>query len=229
MYADYLQLGAPDWSGQAQRRLFVSCTMSALSIATVVLVLQFPVAKQSRPFTELLVRILVEEVKPDVPDVADESVVTEQFSEQPLQSESVSEAHEEAAEGPRPSRDWYAEIPEAVSSTLDSVPRQYSANPVFDEKRRRAAEKFRPSKAPRKVPIWENVEKDSLGRTLLWSGDCYRVLDDPNVGNREAFETFGQFMVSCLHRTDTPKLLPWVKEIQNRRANQARYGRPAAE
>ncbi len=65
MYADSLQLGVPEWSGQAQRRLLVSCAMSAFCIATVVLVLQFPVAEQSRPFTELLVRILVEEVTPD--------------------------------------------------------------------------------------------------------------------------------------------------------------------
>ena len=229
MYADSLQLGAPDWSGQAQRRLLVSCAMSAFCVATVVLVLKFPVAEQSRPFTELLVRILVEEVKPEISDPVDESVMDEQAPGQQLQPESVFDAQQGPAERPGPSRDWYAEIPEAVSSTLDNVPRQYSVNPVFDEKRRLAAEKFAPSKAPRKVPVWENVEKDTLGRTVLWSGDCYRVLDDPNVGRREAFETFGQYTISCLYRPDTPQQLQWVKEIQSRRASQARYGRPAAE
>jgi len=229
MYVDSFQLGTPDWSGQAQRRLFVSCAMSAFCIATVVLVLQFPVAEQSRPFTELLVRILVEEVKPAVSDPVEERATDEQAPEQLLQPDSVSEAQEEAALSSGPWRDWYAEIPEAVSGTLENVPRQYSVNPVFDEKRRLGAQKFAPSKAPRKVPIWENVEKDTLGRTLLWSGDCYRVLDDPNVGNRDAFETFGQYMVTCLAPSDAPKELPWVKDIQSRRANQARYGRPAAE
>ncbi len=229
MYADSFQLGAPGWSAQSQRRLFVSCVMSAFCIATVVLVLRFPVAEQSRPFTELLVQILAEEVKPDVPPQTDARTAEQSIEPAAEPAESPQEAQQEAAENPALSRDWYALIPEAVSSTLDSVPRQYSINPVFDEKRRLAATKFRPSNAPRKTPIWENVEKDALGRTLLWAGDCYRVLDDPNVGNRDAYEIFGQYMVTCLASSDTPKLLPWVKEIQSRRANQARYGRPAAE
>jgi len=229
MYADSFYLGVPDWSRQAERRLLVSCAMSAFCIATIVLVLQFPVAEQSRPFAELLVQILVEEVKPAIPDPVEESAIDEQAVDEPVQAESALPSGEDMAEDQRPSRDWHADISDSVSATLDNVPRQYSVNPVFDEKRRQAREKFAPSRAPREVPIWENVEKDTLGRTVLWSGDCYRILDDPNVGSREAFETFGQFMVSCLAKSDSPKLLPWVNEIQSRRASQARYGRPAAE
>ena len=203
--------------------------MSAFCIATVLLVLRFPVAEQSRPLGELLVRILVEEARPDLPDATEERPVEEPLPGQHVQPDSAMDEQQEADASPRPYRDWYADIPAAVSGTLDDVPRQYSVNPIFDEQRRRGAEKFPPGNAPRRVPIWENVEKDTLGRTLLWSGDCYRVLDDPNVGRREAFETFGQFMVSCLAGSDTPQELPWVKEIRSRRASQARYGRQAAE
>ncbi len=229
MYADSFQLGVPDWSGQAQRRLLVSCAMSAFCIATVVLVLQFPVAGKTRPFTELLVQILVEEVAPDVPEPAEEPDVDDKGPVEASQPRSTAGAQEEAETSPRSYRDWYADIPDAVTSTLDNAPREYSINPAFDERQRRAREKFPPSEAPRKVPVWENVEKDALGRSVLWAGDCYRVLDDPNVGNRDAFETFGQYMVSCLASSDAPRELPWVKEIQSRRAGQARYGRPAAE
>ncbi len=229
MYAYSFQFGTPDWSGQAQRRLLVSCAMSAFCIVTVLLVLRFPVAERSQPLSELLVRILVEEVRPDLADAAEERLTEERVPEQRVQPDGATDEHQEPVKSPTRSRDWYAQIPEAVSSALDDLPRQYSVNPVFDEKRRRAAEKFPPGKAPREVPIWENVEKDTLGRTVLWSGDCYRVLDDPNVGSREAFETFGQYMVSCLASSDAPEELPWVREIKSRRASQARYGRQAAE
>ncbi len=229
MYADSCQLGVPDWSGQARKRLLVSCAMSAVCITTVVLVLRFPVAEQSRPFTELLVQILAEEVRPDDPEAVEEPQANEQAPEQLAQPGSLPASEEDALESARMPKDWHAEIPEAIARTMDDAAREYSVNPAFEEKRRLARGKFAPSKAPREVPIWENVEKDSLGRTLLWAGDCYRVLDDPNVGSREAFETFGQYMVTCLASSDAPKELPWVKEIQSRRASQARYGRPAAE
>ncbi len=229
MYADSCQLGVPDWSGQAQKRLLVSCAMSALCIATVVLVLRFPVAEQSRPFTELLVRILAEEARPDEPDAAEEPQADEKTPEQLSQPGSIPATQEDVVESPRLPKSWYAEIPDAVARALDDAAYEHAVNPAFEEKRRLAREKFAPSKAPREVPIWENVEKDALGRSVLWAGDCYRVLDDPNVGSREAFETFGQYMVTCLASSDAPKELPWVKEIQSRRASQARYGRPAAE
>lgn len=227
---DSWQLGVPDWSGQARRRLLVSCAMSAFCIATVVLVLRFPVAAQSRPFAELLVHILVEEARrPDSGDPAEARDVDDQAPEQPLLPADTPAPQADAVEMQQSPRDWYAEIPEAVTSTLDNAPQHYSVNPVFDEKRRLARDKFRPSRAPHEVPIWENVGKDTLGRSVLWAGDCYRVLDDPNVGNRDAFETFGQYIVSCAARADTPQELRWVREIRSRRASQARYGRPAAE
>ena len=88
--------------------------------------------------------------------------------------------------------DWYAQIPDAAKDLLDRLPGEYSVNPNFDEKRRAAAEQFRPGRAPAYRPIWENLEKDTMGRTLLVSGDCYKVIDDPNVGNRDAFLVFAR-------------------------------------
>lgn len=204
--------------------------MSAICIAALILMLRFPVVTQTRPFAELLVRILVEEVESVVQptDVDDVPVVPDAPLEE-IQPAPAEGGAQTAAGEAATFHDWYAEIPEAVSAALDNVPKEYSVNPVFDEKRRRAAEQFRPSKAVVAKPIWENVEKDTLGRSILWSGDCFRVIDDPNVGSREAFETFGQHIVSCLYRKEVPKELPWVNEIRNRQAGQARYGHPAAE
>ena len=56
MNADPLLLDAPQWTGRAQHRLLVSLLTSAFCLAALVLVLRFPVAEQSRPLTELLVR-----------------------------------------------------------------------------------------------------------------------------------------------------------------------------
>ena len=73
------------------------------------------------------------------------------------------------------------------------------------------------------------VEKDSLGRTILVSGDCHRVIDDPNVGSREKFLTFDQFFVFCGKSKRGPQELGFVKELRNRREGQVRYGHPAVE
>ena len=79
-----------------------------------------------------------------------------------------------------------------------------------------AAEQFRPSRAPVKKPIWENVETDQLGRKILVHGDCHRVIDDPNVGSNEIFRTFGQYIVFCSNYQRSPQELPWVDEIRDR-------------
>lgn len=64
---------------------------------------------------------------------------------------------------------------------------------------------------------------------VLHSGDCYRVLDDPNVGSCEAFLTFVQFITTCTYAPDKPQELPWVNELRNRREGQVRYGHLAVE
>jgi len=88
-----------------------------------------------------------------------------------------------------------------------------SMSPAFDELRRVASTRYSKPLTREKKPIWENVEKDQLGRTILRSGDCYRVLDDPSAVNQWVFENFTQYLVFCETASDSPIELPFVKEI----------------
>jgi hypothetical protein len=229
MYADLVFHEEPLWSRRSGRRLALNFLPATIIVLGALAILRLPVIEQSLPVTELIVRILVEEVE----QVLESPVVD--TTPQPVESSpesvgpSAASVPDPVATEPTVATDWYALIPEAVRVALDARPKEYSINPGFDEKRRNAAEQFAPSQAPVERPIWENVEKDTMGRTLLRSGDCFRVLDDPNVGRRDAFLEFGQYMVTCEYVPDQPRLLPWVSELQNRREGQARYGHPAAE
>lgn len=205
----------------------VSLLLSTICVTTVVMVLRFPVVEQSAPVAELLLQILVDEVASTVTQSATvpvkEPTVDQSMPSPPLQRGSA--VDDERAQP----QDWRAMIPNAAREALENAPPQYSLNPVFDEKRRHAAVQFAPSTATPATPIWENVEKDAMGRSVLWSGDCYRVIDDPNAGSREAFETFGQYIIMCMNWKDSPKQLPWVSEIRNRRAGLALSAPPIVE
>lgn len=233
MYADPLMLEAPQWSGQRQRRLLVSLVMSTFCIATLLSVLRFPGVEQARPVAELMLQVLIDEVEsiinPVLPDTGPAAVPDNGSADEAASPQAAINAAPQP-ELPGRRTDWYGRIPAMAAAAVDdSSVAIASVNPLFDAKRREAAAKFAPSKAKHRTPIWENVEKDTMGRSVLWSGDCYRVIDDPNVGSREAFETFGQYITHCMNWKDSPKELPWVSEIRSRRASQARYGRPAAE
>lgn len=115
-----------------------------------------------------------------------------------------------------PGRDWHAQMHDVVTAAVAEQHRFASVNPAFDEKRRQAAVKFAPSKAPQKKPIWENVETDQLGRKILVSGDCYRVIDDPSAANYEIFRTFQQYIVYCSNPGTRPQEQPWVEDIRDR-------------
>jgi len=229
MYADAVFHEEPLWSQRPGRRLAANILPASIIVLGALAILRLPVIEQSLPMTGLIVRILVDEVE----QVADLPFIdaTPQPTESNSESVGTDAAHvpDPVVTEPAGSTDWYALVPEMARATNEARPREYAVNPGFDEKRRQAAEKFAPSRAPVKRPIWENVEKDTMGRTLLRSGNCYRVLDDPNVGSREAFLIFGQFMTTCENPSDTTRLLPWVSELQNRREGQVRYGHPAAE
>lgn len=113
--------------------------------------------------------------------------------------------------------DWYAEL--AIAAKVESLTRpekKYMGN--LDQRLQLAAERYYASTATGPRPIWENVEKDQLGRTLLWHGDCFRVIDDPSVMNQYLFENFTQFMVFCQTPYDVGRELPWVREIVARRS-----------
>lgn len=121
-----------------------------------------------------------------------------------------------AATAGAPPVDWYAALERAAAQTVDEHSTVDSLHPEFDELRRIAAERYAPADSGAPKPIWENVEKDIYGRTLLRHGNCFRVLDDTNVGNRYAFETFEQYLVQCSFGFGRKrgKNLPWVEPIR---------------
>lgn len=111
---------------------------------------------------------------------------------------------------------------EAIIQVLDALAREanYSINPAFEKARREASVRFRASMAPEQLHMWDNVEKDQLGRTILRLGDgsCFRIMDDPSAVNRWAFETFDQNIVYCdfAFGGNKGKELPWVEIIRER-------------
>lgn len=227
MYADAVFHEQPDWSRRPGRRLALNFLPSTVIIFAVLMALRLPVVDQPVALTELVVRILANEVEDAVTEFPDEQPVVEPG---PAKADTgVKSPEEQGKTQQRGVTDWYAQIAEAARAATAERPQTYSINPGFDAKREQAAEQFARSTAPVKRPIWENVERDTMGRTLLRSGNCYRVIDDPNVGNRDAFLVFGQFMATCERPSGRPRELPWVSELQDRREGQARYGHPAAE
>lgn len=219
MYAFSILPARPAWQRKARRRFAASITLATLVVAAFIGLVRFT-AEIEAPF-ELEVQLLSPE-----PFVAPEPVteavpVPELIEPQPLEavdspSDSTPDTQEEPQE-PAPQRDWYSQMDEIVAATVASQQKVPAVNPAFDQRRRQAAVKFAPSKAPRKKPIWENVETDQLGRKILVSGDCYRVIDDPSAVNYEIFCTFQQYIIYCStpHRTRQNNH-PWVKEMRDR-------------
>jgi len=218
----------PEWQAASGRRLNISMLVATLLVASILSVLQFPTVEKLAPLT-----LVVDIVPPK--DVSTEpsaqvQVAPEQAAAQsedsttqrtelpdPQPAASSARAIAEPAElaVTETAIDWEAEKSNAVRDTIDDLQTIVSVNPNFDRKRSEAAVRFRPSEAPVKKEIWDNVEKDYLGRTILRSGDCYRILDDPSAVNRDVFETFGQYMTHCEGGRYVGVELPWVEEIRN--------------
>ncbi len=175
-----------------------------------------------RPLEEIAVTLL-EPRAPEQPQPPEEEIepllVEEAIRELPALADIVQPALPDAPpEEPAPiSTDWYAAMDDVIEAIVAEDGRIHSVNPAFDAQRRLAAEQFRPSRAPVERPVWENVETDQLGRKILVSGDCHRVIDDPNVGSQEYFRTFGQYLVFCSNYKRPGQELPWVDEIRDRR------------
>lgn len=115
-------------------------------------------------------------------------------------------------------RDWQEAKERASAEVIREMNEEVvSMHPELEELRRIARERYAPPRTGKPPPIWENVEPDIYGRTLLWFNDyCYKVLEDTNVGNRYAFETFEKHMTFCaitLGKGPGGKNLPWVEEI----------------
>lgn len=240
--------GIPDWQVSSDRRLKVTMLLAAVLVAAVLSMLRMPTAGEPAPLVELVVRLIERvaesqaESKPDtdgpsVP-VPIEEVQAEAPAETPT-SESQPETAATADTGSLRARpvpdaaelslpleiriveDWREFGAEIVKEFVASLQPPPTVNPVFDEKRRVAAIKFRPSAAPAKLQPWDKVEKDQIGRTILQlGGGCFRVMDDPSAVYRDVFETYTQFVVQCTIAFGRPKTkeLPWVDEIRQRYA-----------
>jgi hypothetical protein len=203
--------------------------LATLLLAGALSMLRYPNAETSLNLVDLLVQIV--DVEPEQPEQVAEITPPEPIPEpltppeivEPLrdpqaQAEPEQESVADDVDDPELWTDWQTIGEEVVKEIVESEAKTISVNPVFDEKRRIAAVKFRPSRAPGIKYIWDNVEKDYLGRTLLWHGDCYRVLDDPSAVYRDVFENFTQYMTTCLLASKRGRELPWVAEVREQHA-----------
>ena len=160
---------------------------------------------------ESRVELVVDEPGPEPPAAKlTEELPSESQSEgdvEPL----MPEFHDDSAA----TADWHAILQDVVKS--DSLFAAPTMHPEFDERRRVARIRFRKSAAPVRKEIWDNVEKDQMGRNILHAGDCYRVLDDPSAANQWLQDNFTQYMFFCSTAGKTiPKELPFVAEIRER-------------
>lgn len=209
--------GAPPWHSGSGQRLGVSTLVAAIVVAVILSVIRLPDVPHWLPVVEMMVRI-VDHPAPqrEVPEVVPPAEMAESppaLQEQDGSAGSVPQA--DTRDAPERGVDVDAMGREIVREYLDLQLEDYGYfNPDTAEKRRRLAGRYQPGVHEKPKPIWENVERDTLGRTVLRSGDCFKVLDDPNVGSREAFEVFGQFMAKCTYQKRLPKELPWVNDVR---------------
>lgn len=212
---------APD-----HRRLLACATFSALLLAVAIATINVSLELDfSRLIPVMLEVTLRDEARPEpVPDsrVAEppESAVEEAPAtvvEEPVRVPADEPRPEVAAptEG-APPVDWYAELERASAETVDEQSAIDSLHPEFDELRRIAKERYAPPQTHKPPPIWENVEQDIYGRTLLRQGNCFQVLDDTNAGNQYAFETFERHLWQCEFSFGRKRgeNLPWVETIR---------------
>ena len=157
-----------------------------------------------------------EEAEPEPAEQPEDDIAPESDSES-LEEAETQVAEDDSSSDPEPQvdkpRDWYSELDKFVESTDMFSDEPASLNPLLDEQRQLAAARY--SKPDTRMPkkIWENTEIDQLGRTILRSGDCWRVLNDPSATRRWEFENFGQYIVNCTYQKKLPQMLPWVEEI----------------
>ena len=214
----------PQWQRQARSRLGASCLVATLLVAIVLGAVRFPVVQILEPAPEILIRLLPAIIEPltDLPlESAAEPIVEPAPADAEVKPEPAPDAGPEhsstaePAETSRPAPDWYGSIKSAAVAAVDELEQVAAVNPAMDEKRRRAAGQFYASRAPKKTYIWDNVETDQLGRKILWSGDCYRIIDDPNPATYEIWREFQQYFIYCRFGQSEPQMLPWVEDIRD--------------
>ncbi len=207
----------PVWQQQVRPRLTVCMGISVALLAAVLLPLKFaplPVLKNSMIELRLLADIEQSAAAPEAvvePFEPLEPIDPVEFVAPPAMAEVVEPIEPQIT-------DWYAEAVSAAKETVATAHHVDSMHAAFDEKRRQAAINFPASQASFKKPIWENVETDQMGRKVLVSGDCYRVLEDWRATYYEIHQTFGQFITHCNVSNEYPMDVAWVGDIRKRYA-----------
>ena len=243
----YYFSGVPDWQAGSGRRLNIAMLFASILIVTALSMIRIPVAGELISLPELVVQLIeksaesavkpAQEIRSEVPVKSFAATETEPLpdvrSDTQPDTDTLEPIRVTVARRPVATMtdiatvaeaavvdNWHEFGTEIVKEIIANPPKQYTVNPPFDEKRRIAAIKFRPSEAPVKREIWDNVEKDQLGRTILRHGNLFRILDDPSGVNRDIFETYEQYMVffTIPFAKAPPKELPWVNEIREQYA-----------
>ncbi len=202
----------------AHRRLMLCCAVSAVLLLAVIFGVRFPPRSGPTAVDELVVRIVAASNAPAVeperedplPAVADRPAPEIADAEPPVEPLQNGNGQGVAA-------DWYA----AADAVIEASGSQRTTPPFGDGFAARMAvarERGLPTRPAESRPIWENTETDAMGRTLLVHGDCHRVINDPNVGSREAFLVFHQYLVFCSSQDPGARELDWVRELEARYA-----------
>jgi len=201
--------GLPIWSAGAEQRLGASMLLATIVLMFAISWLRLPSSSESPPLTRLVIDLVlaIKEAPVTTPieapvELPIETPATKSAAvEVPLPpqntSDEVSDLGKEEALVIQPKTDWQEKSLAAVRDVLDENAKTYSINPNFDEKRRQAAKTYRPSEAPVKKEIWDNIEKDYLGRTIWRNGGCYKIPDNPSAVYRWVFDTFERYMTYC--------------------------------
>jgi len=219
------------WQEYSDQRLRFSMLLSAIFVAAALSLVKLPPPAKMLPLLELVVEL--SRTEPVIRPAAD--VVPEQLQTPPLPDEPDDTQQEPILSEPEAlpatlgetagqgePADWEARKIEAIKQVLDALELEASVsiNPTFEKARREASVRFRASLAPDQLHMWDNVEKDQVGRTILRLGDgsCFRVLDDPSAMNRWAYENFDRNIVYCEFAFGGKKgrELPWVDIIRER-------------
>ena len=208
---------------QSRRRLALSMLVSAAILSVALLLipisLTFDDLLPDRPILDIQFAGEIAAEEPLAEPTEPPEPVVEEMSE----DESIAETGpvEEAAEAEsepvdEQSIDWY-ELLETFAKRSEEFAEQPvpSMSPHFDELRKIAATRYSKPNTREPRPIWENTELDQLGRTVLRSGGCYRVIADPSATRQWEFENFTQYITFCegTFGRAPPVELPWVEDI----------------
>ncbi len=209
------------WDDGREERLLLSFLLAAAIVALGLSLIRLPELPPFAPVVDLMVRIVQPEASRPAEEAAGETAA-EPAAAEPAAGRAepgplVQTPEEAVPAAPSEALDLDALREGAVQEYLDRTEdRPWAFDPRVDDLRREGRLRYRPPTIEQPGPIWENVEQDQLGRTILRDGDCWKVVDDPNVGSQYQFQEFGQYLTMCTYQPRAPRELPWVETIRER-------------